>query len=375
MSAGDGRPRYLCHFFISNAHRVVADVRAASPVVQAHVVPSTGDRMSLRRRKLLKFALAVPAMVGVPGAWQMAFAQAYPSRPVRIVVPFPAGGTTDVVARIVAQRMGESMGQPFVVENRGGAAGSIGADAVAKAAPDGYTLLMHNISFPLSSVALALANRSPFNVETDFAGVSVAVNVPFVFTAHPVVPAKNLRELAELLQKDKSLRYNYGSTGPGSVMNVLGETFNRDAKVEMTHIPYKGAAPMKQELLAGRIQIGGDQLSSSLGEIKSGTLKALATVSAKRIASLPDVPTVRELGFPTLEAEGWNGLFAPAKTPRDIIDRLQREVAAAVRHPDVVKKLADLGAEPVGSTPAEQDAVLRKQMEQFRPIIATIKME
>ncbi len=331
--------------------------------------------MSVKRRMLLKAALAAPAAAALPGLWQSASAQSYPSRPVRIVVPFPAGGTTDVVARIVAQRLGEAMGQPFVVENRAGAAGAIGADVVAKAAPDGYTLLMHNISFPLASVAAALANRSPFNVDTDFAGVSVAVNVPFVFTAHPSVPAKNLRELAELLQRDKSLRYNYGSTGPGSVMNVLGEAFNRDAKTEMTHIPFKGAAPMKQELLSGRIQVGGDQLSSSLAEIKTGTLKALATTSAKRIAALADVPTVRELGFPALEAEGWNGLFAPAKTPRDIIDRLQREVVAAVRHPEIAKKLLDMGAEPVGSTSAEQDAVLRKQMEQFRPIIATIKLE
>ena len=328
-----------------------------------------------RRKILLAPALSLAAAALLSGGWQTAFAQAYPTRPVRIVVPFPPGGTTDVVARILAQRLPEAMGQPFVVENRAGAAGAIGADAVAKAAPDGYTLLMHNVSFPLASVAAALANRSPFNVETDFAGVSVAVNVPFVFTAHPSVPAKNLRELAELLQKDKSLAYNYGSTGPGSAMNVFGEAFNRDAKVAMTHIPYKGAAPMKQELLAGRIQIGGDQLSSSMAEIKAGSLKALATIGAKRIAALPDVPTVRELGFPGLETEGWNGLFAPAKTPRDIIDRLQREVASAVRHPDVAKKLADLGAEPVGSTSAEQDAVLRKQMDQFRPIIATIKME
>ena len=328
--------------------------------------------MSVTRRRLLESTLAV-AVATLP--WQSALAQAYPARPVRIVVPFPPGGTTDVVARIVAQRLTETMGQTFVVENRAGAAGMIGADAVAKSAPDGYTLLMHNITFPLASVAAALANRSPFNVDTDFTGVSVAVNVPFVLTAHPSVPVKNLRELAELLQRDKSLQYNYGSTGPGSAMNVLGEAFNRDAKVAMTHIPYKGAAPLKQELLSGRIQIGGDQLSSSLAEIKAGTLKALATFGAKRIATLPELPTVRELGFPGLEAEGWNGLFAPAKTPRDIIERLQREVAAAVRHPETARKLTELGAEPIGSTPAEQDAVLRKQREQFRPIIATIKFE
>ncbi len=331
--------------------------------------------MALNRGTWLRSALTLLVAALAPLAWQSAFAQTYPSRPVRIVVPFPPGGTTDVVARILAQRLTETMGQTFVVENRAGAAGMIGADVVAKAAPDGHTLLMHNISFPFAAVAAQLAARSPFNVDTDLAGVSVAVNVPFVLTAHPSVAARNLRELAELLQKDKTLQYNYGSTGPGSAMNVLGEAFNRDAKVAMTHIPFKGAAPLKQELLSGRIQIGGDQLSSSLAEIKAGSIKALATFGAKRIASLPDLATVREMGFPGLEAEGWNGLFAPAKTPRDIIDRLHREVAAAVRHADTAKKLLDLGAEPVGSTPAEQDAVLRKQMEQFRPIIATIKFE
>ena len=304
-----------------------------------------------------------------------AAAQSYPAKPIRIVVPFPAGGTTDIIARLVAQRMSESMGQSVVVDNRGGAGGAIGADLVAKAAPDGYTVLMHNITFPLSSVAQTLAKRSPFNVDTDFAGISIAVYVPFVITANPAVPSKDLRELGALLRSNKTLQYNYGSTGPGSVMHVVGETFKRDAKVEMAHVPYKGAAPMKQELLSGRIQVGGDQLSSSLGEIRAGTLKALATSASKRITTLPDVPTVRELGYPSLEFEGWNGLFAPAKTPKAIIDRLQRETAAAVRHPDVVKRLTDIAAEPVGSSPAEQEAILRRQMEQFRPVIREMRLD
>ena len=310
--------------------------------------------------------LFVVAACGLP---QETLAQSYPTRPIRIIVPFPAGGTTDIIARLVAQRMSETIGQPAVVENRGGAGGSIGADAVAKAAPDGYTILMHNITFPLASVALAQANRAPYDIETDFAGISIAANVPLVITAHPGVPASNLREFVTLLQKDRSLRYNYGSTGPGSYMNIVGEVLKRDEKIEMAHIPLKGAAPLKQELLAGRLQLGGDQLSSSLAEIRRGALKALATNASQRIAALPDLPTVRELGFPKLEADGWNGLFAPAKTPRGIIERLQRETAAAVRHPDSVKRLTDLAAEPVGSTPAEQDAVLRKQLAQFRPII------
>jgi tripartite-type tricarboxylate transporter receptor subunit TctC len=327
-----------------------------------------------RRFLTLGLGLAAAAAAALT-PWQSAMAQSYPSKPIKMIVPFPAGGTTDIVARLVAQRMSESMGQPVLVDNRGGAGGAIGADAVAKAAPDGYTIMMHNLTFPLASVAQTLAKTSPFNVDTDFAGISIAVYVPFVWTAHPSVPAKDLRGVATLLQGNKTLQYNYGSTGPGSAMHVLGEAFKRDAKIEMEHIAFKGAAPLKQELLAGRIQVGGDQLSSSLAEIRAGTLKVLATTASKRIGSMPDVPTVRELGMPALELEGWNGLFAPAKTPKDIIERLQREVAAAVRHPDLAKRLADLGADPVGSSPAEQDAMLRRQMDQFRAVIREMKIE
>ena len=326
-----------------------------------------------KRRMVQALATGLVALAALSSTAVMA--QTYPSKPIKLIVPFPAGGTTDIVARIVAQRMSETMGQPVVVDNKGGAGGAIGADLVAKAAPDGYTLLMHNISFPLSYVAQSLANRSPFNAETDFAGVSIAVYVPFVLTANPAVPAKDLRELANLLKANKSLQYNYGSTGPGTAVHVLGEAFKRDAKVEMEHVPFKGAAPLKQELLSGRLQIGGDQLSSSLAEIRAGTLRAIATTASKRIAGLPDVPTVRELGFASLELEGWNGVFAPAKTPKDIIERLQKEIAAAVRNPDVMKRLADLGAEPVGSTPAEQDAMLRRQMDQFRSVIRDMKLD
>ncbi|HZY16907.1 MAG TPA: tripartite tricarboxylate transporter substrate-binding protein [Ramlibacter sp.] len=330
--------------------------------------------MRIRLQALAAAGLAILGLLA--GASARAQAPAgYPSKPIRMIVPFAAGGTTDVVARLVAQRMQESMGQPVLVENRAGAGGAIGADAVAKAAPDGYTIMMHNLTFPLSSVAQVLSRRSPFNPDTDFAGVSIAVYVPFVLTAYPGVPAKDLRELATLLRSRPELQYNFGSTGPGSTVHVLGEAFKREAKVNMEHVGFRGAAPLKQEMLAGRIQIGGDQLSTSLAEIKAGTLKALATTASKRIAVLPDVPTVRELGFAGLELEGWNGVFAPARTPKDVLDRLQREVVAAVRHPDVARRLVEMGAEPVGSTGAEQDAIFRRQMDQFRPIIQDMKLE
>jgi tripartite-type tricarboxylate transporter receptor subunit TctC len=332
--------------------------------------------MSVFGRRTLSIGMGVAAVTALTlSPWQGAWAQSHPNKPIKLIVPFPAGGTTDIVARLVAQRMGESMGQPVLVDNKGGAGGAIGADLVAKAAPDGYTILMHNISFPLSSAAQALPKTSPFYVDTDFAGISKAVYLPFVWTARPSVPAKDLREVGALLRDDRALKYNYGSTGPGSAMHVLGEAFKRDAKIDMEHIAYRGAAPMKQELLAGRIQVGSDQLSSSLAEIRAGTLKVLATTASKRIASLPDVPTVRELGMPSLELGGWNGLFAPTKTPKNIIERLQREVAAAERHPDLSERLADLGADPVGSSSAEQDAMLRRQMDQFRAVIREMKLE
>ena len=323
---------------------------------------------------LAAMCAAWPATAAAQAASKAGAEAQFPTRPIRIVVPFPAGGTTDVVARIVAQRMTESAGQPVIVDNRGGAGGSLGADLVAKANPDGYTMLMANITFPLSSVAQALAKRLPFDAENDFAGVSIAVYVPFVITAHPAVPAKTLRDLAAYMQKSKP-NYNYGSTGPGSVMHVLGETFKREAKVDMAHIAFKGAAPLKLELLAGRLQVGGDQLSTSLSEIRAGTLRALATSASKRIAVLPDVPTVRELGYPALEFEGWNGLLAPAKTPAAVIARLNKEVMAAVRHPDSVKRFNELAADAVGSTPQEQKEIVRKQMDQFRPVIREMKLD
>jgi tripartite-type tricarboxylate transporter receptor subunit TctC len=323
------------------------------------------------RTKLARAALCAALSAFTPHA----LAQAFPSKPVKIVVPFPAGGTTDIVARLVAQRMTETMGQTVVVENRGGAGGQLGAEVVAKAAPDGYTILMHNVTFPMASAASQIANRPLYNVDTDFAGISIAVFVPLVITASPTIQPKDLKELAAFLQANKTAHYSYGSTGPGSFMHVIGEAFKGAANVEMTHVPLKGAAPLKQELLAGRLQVGGDQLSSSLADIKAGKLRALATNASKRIPELPEVPTVREQGYAILEADGWNGLFAPAKTPRDVIDRLQRETATAVKHPDVVKRFTEIGAEPVGSSSADQDAILKKQLAQFRPIIKEMKID
>jgi tripartite-type tricarboxylate transporter receptor subunit TctC len=305
----------------------------------------------------------------------VAAAQQFPTKPIRMIVPFPAGGTTDIVARLVGARMQETMGQPVLVENKGGAGGQIGAAEVAKSAPDGYTLLMHNITFPMASVAAQVQNRPMYNIDGDFAGVSIAVFVPLVITASNSVPAKDLRQFVDLVKKDKGTKYTYGSTGPGSFMHVMGEALSKQTGIEMTHVPFKGAAPLKQELIASRLHLGGDQLSSSLADIRAGKIKALATNASKRISDLPDLPTVREEGFAILEADGWNGVFAPAKTPRPVIDRLQKEIAAAVKHPETQKRLREIGAEAVGSSPADQDAILKRQVEQFRPVIREMRIE
>jgi tripartite-type tricarboxylate transporter receptor subunit TctC len=296
----------------------------------------------------------------------------FPSRTMTWVVPFPAGGTTDLLARVFAQKLGEAFGQSVVVENAGGGGGSIGADKVAKAAPDGYTLLLHNVTFSTTTTSLQFTGRAKHNFE-DFAPVSLAANVPLVVMCHPSVPAKDLKDFVTFA-KETDKPVFYGSTGPGSVMHLSAETLKRDTAIRMDHVPFRGAAPLVQELLSGRIQLGGDQLSTSLGHIKSGSLRALATLSPKRMAPLPDVPTVRELGFPNLELFGWNGFFAPAKTPPAVIAAIQAEMAKAARDPDVKKRLAELGAEVIGSTQDELAAVLRDQVAKVRPLVEELKL-
>ena len=331
-------------------------------------------------------ALLSPGVASAQGATSSA---AYPDRPIRVVVPFPAGGTTDMLARLFGQRMTESMGQPVVVENRGGAGGSLGADVVAKAAPDGYTLLFHNLTFTSTTAALQLAGRAPHDIERDFAPVSLAANVPMLLVASAAVPARDLREFVAYAKSQGAPNavpgvpgreapppggLFYGSTGPGSIMNLAGEVLKRDAGIGMEHVPFRGAAPMVQEMVAGRIQFGGDQLSTALGHVRSGSLRPMATLAAQRSAALPDVPTVREQGFPNMELRGWNGFFAPARTPEPILARLQRAIADAANHPDVRRRIAEVGAEPVGSSSAELRDAVREQVAVVRPLVAELKL-
>jgi tripartite-type tricarboxylate transporter receptor subunit TctC len=296
----------------------------------------------------------------------------FPSRTMTFIVPFPAGGTTDLLARIFAQKLTEAFGQTVVVENAGGGGGSIGADKVAKAPPDGYTLLLHNVTFSTTTTSLQFTGRAKHSFE-DFAPVSLAANVPLVLMCHPSVPAKDLREFVAYAKATDTPLF-YGSTGPGSVMHLGGETLKRDTGIKMDHVPFRGAAPLVQELLSGRIQLGGDQLSTSLAHIRSGALRGLATLSPKRMEPLPDVPTVRELGFANMELFGWNGFFAPAKTPPAVVATLQAEMAKAARDPEVKRRLNELGAEVIGSTQEELAAVLREQVAKVRPLVEELKL-
>jgi tripartite-type tricarboxylate transporter receptor subunit TctC len=296
----------------------------------------------------------------------------FPARTVTFVVPFPAGGTTDLLARIFAQKLTEAFGQSVVVENVGGGGGSIGADKVAKAAPDGYTLLLHNVTFSTTTSSLQATGRARHTFD-DFAPVSLAANVPLILMCHPSVPAKDLREFVTFA-KETDKPVFYGSTGPGSVIHLSGETLKRDSGIKMDHVPFRGAAPLVQELLSGRIHFGGDQISTSLAHVRGGALRGLATLSPKRTDALPDMPTVREQGFPNMELFGWNGFFAPARTPLAAIATIQQEMAKAARDPEVKRRLAEVGAEVMGSTPEELGKVVREQVALVRPLVEELKL-
>jgi tripartite-type tricarboxylate transporter receptor subunit TctC len=269
--------------------------------------------------------------------------------------------------------MGEALGQSIVVENVGGAGGSLGAEQIAKAAPDGYSLLFHNLTFSTTTSSLQYAGRSRHDIEKDFIPISVGAYVPMLLMVHPSVPAKDLKEFVVVAKASKDPMF-YGSTGPGSVMNFSGELLKRDAQIRLDHVPFRGAAPLVQELLSGRIQFGGDQLSTSLQHAKSGALRPLAVQSSTRSPALPDVPTVREQGFAFLELQGWNGFFAPAGTPDAIVQRLHKEIVAASKNPEVRARMEMVGAEPGGSTQDEMRAMLREQVGKVKPVIEDLKL-
>ena len=278
-----------------------------------------------------------------------AFAQAWPNRPVRLVVGFPPGGTTDLAARVLIEPLTQRLGQSVVVENRpGGSGGNIGADLVAKADPDGYTVLMQTVSSGAINHPLYGA-RMPHRPE-DLAAVALVVKVPNAIYVTNSLPVRTLRELVDYV-KARPGRLNIGSSGVGTSLHMTGELLKQAAGIDMTHVPFRGAGPMLQEIIAGRVEVGVDNLPSVIGHLREGRLRPLAVTTKTRTPALPDVPTTAEAGFPAVEATAWFGVCAPARTPRPIVERLSREINACLADAAVWQKLADLGGMKPDLTP------------------------
>jgi tripartite-type tricarboxylate transporter receptor subunit TctC len=301
------------------------------------------------------------------------FAQGYPARPVRIVVPFPPGGTVDVVARVVSQKLSEQMGQQFIVENRAGANGTLGSEFVAKAAPDGHTLLVNASIHVINPLILP---RVPFDVVRDFTAISNIGSVPLLVTAHPSVPAANLREFIALVRANPT-KYTYATSGLGSAGHLSEETIKYESKLDILIVPYKGAGPALADLIGGQVSSMIDPLPSSYPLVKGGKLRPLAVTSAKRVAFLPEVATVAESGLPGFEMVSWYGLWGPANLPREITGRLSAEVAKAIRSQLASDRLGEQGFEPVGSNPEQFVAYVNQEIAKYAKIVkdANIKVE
>lgn len=278
-----------------------------------------------------------------------AFAQAWPTRPIRLIVAFPPGGTTDLAARILAEPLTQRLGQPVVVENRpGGSGGNIGADVVAKAEPDGYTLLMQTVSSGAINHAL-YGPRMPHRPDA-MTAVALVVRVPNAIFVTPSLPVRTLRELVDYA-KARPGQLNIGSSGIGTSLHMTGELLKQAAGIDLIHVPFRGAGPMLQEVIAGRIEVAVDNLPSVIGHLREGRLRPLAVTTATRSPALPDVPTTAEAGYPAVEATAWFGITAPARTPRPIIDRIAQEVNAALADPAIWRRFEELGGMKPGLTP------------------------
>ena len=321
-------------------------------------------------RRVLMFrllAMAIAASVGL----STAHAQSWPSKPVRIIVPFPPGGTTDIVARSLGVELQKRWGQPVIIENRAGAGGNVGAEAVAKSPNDGYTLLMgtvgtHAINAPLFAQA---GNKMPFDPVKDFVPITLAAGVPNVMVVHPKVPVNSVIEFIAYAKANPG-KLNMASSGNGTSIHLTGELFKTMTDTYMVHLPYRGSAPAVSDLLAGNTDVMFDNLPSALPHIKAGKLKALAVTSRARSPALPNVPTIEEAaklnGF---DASSWFGLFAPAGTSRTIVDKIQADVAKALAMPEVRERFVAQGAQPSGSTPDQFAAFIRAETDKWTKVV------
>jgi tripartite-type tricarboxylate transporter receptor subunit TctC len=295
-----------------------------------------------------------------------AMAQTYPARPVKIVVPFPAGGSNDIVARVLAQKLTERNGQPFYVENRGGAGGNIGAEAVASSEPDGYTLLL--TAPPPLTINAALYKDMRYDPSGAFAPVALIASVPIVLAVHPSLGINSVQELIARA-KAKPGTIFFGSSGNGSTNHLAGELLKSMTAIDIVHVPYKGAAPAMNDLVAGHIPMMFDNIPAVLPQVRAKTINAIAVAGSRRASALPDVPTVAESGVPGFEASAWFGLVAPAKTPAPILAKLESDVETILKMPDVQKRFGELGAEPVAVSGADFGKFLANETTKWTKII------
>jgi len=313
---------------------------------------------AIRRRTLLATGgalLAAPAR-----------AQRFPDRPVRIVVPYPAGGTTDILARLVGQKVGERLGQPFVIENRSGATGVIGSEHVARAAPDGHTLLM-GVNGPIT-ISPAFRRDMPYEPLRAFAPVTLVASVAKLLVVNPQLPVRNVAELVAYA-KARPGQLSFASSGTGATGHLAGEMFKLRAGIDIVHVPYRGGAPAMADVIAGRVAMQFEVLTQLLPQVQAGQLRALAVTSAERLPTLPDIPTVAEQGFPGFESRTWFGLLAPAGTPPAIVRRLRDEVVQVLTAPEMVQFLREQGADPIGNTPEQFAAFLREDTERWADVV------
>ncbi len=297
-------------------------------------------------------------------------AASYPNKPIRLIVPFAPGGTTDALARLVGQRLSASWGQAVVVENRAGAGATLGAELVAKSPADGYTLLMGAAHH---TIAQNVYSKLNYHFGRDFAPVTVVAMVPNMVVVNAQVPAKTIQEFMALAKAQPG-KLNYGSAGAGTAHHLIGEMFKLQGKVDLVHVPYKGSAPAVADLLGGQVQLMFDTVSSGLPQVKAGKTRALAVTTAKRSSAMPDVPTLNETVLPGFDVGTWFGILAPAGTPQPIIDKLNAEIVKIVQSPDASKQMLDMGAEPVGNTPAQMGAQIKSELAAFESVVKQIKL-
>ena len=312
--------------------------------------------------------LLIAALVAASAS---AWAQTYPAKPVRMIVGFPPGGPSDIVARTVAQKLTASLGQTVIVENRAGAGGVIATEQVAKSPADGYTMIHGTIGG--IAVAMSLNPNRGYDTLRDLAPITQTVTVTNILITHPSVPAKSVKELL-VLARARPGGLNYGSSGAGTVTHLAGELLKHLARVDITHVAYKGSAPSLTALLAGEVDLSYENSLITLPHIRSGRVKALAVTGSQRSRLLPDLPTIAEAGLPGYGASGWYGLLAPAATPQLVIGRLHAEAVKALRLPDVVERLSGQGAEPVGNTPEDFSAFIRSEINKWANLVKAANM-